>query len=38
MDLGIELPENEKIMLVSLDKIEFVIGFPEEDLMFKNYI
>lgn len=37
-ELGVEFPEKEKIILVSLEKIEFVIGFPGEDLVFKNYI
>jgi uncharacterized coiled-coil DUF342 family protein len=32
------LPEDKKFVLVTLGKIDYVIGFPENELMFNNYI
>ena len=32
------LPENKNFTLVTLGKIDYVIGFPENELMFNNYI
>ena len=32
------LPENKNFTLATLGKIDYVIGFPENELMFNNYI
>ena len=32
------LPENKNFILVTLGKVDYVIGFPENELMFNNYI
>ena len=32
------LPENKNFTLVTLGKVDYVIGFPENELMFNNYI
>ena len=32
------LPEDKKFVLVTLGKVDYVIGFPENELMFNNYI
>ena len=32
------LPENKNFVLVTLGKVDYVIGFPENELIFNNYI
>ena len=32
------LPENKNFILATLGKVDYVIGFPENELMFNNYI
>ena len=32
------LPEGKNFVLVTLGKVDYVIGFPENELMFNNYI
>ena len=32
------LPEGKNFILVTLGKVDYVIGFPENELMFNNYI
>ena len=32
------LPENKIFILATLGKVDYVIGFPENELMFNNYI
>ena len=32
------LPENKNFVLATLGKVDYVIGFPENELMFNNYI
>ena len=34
----LNLPEDKKFVLVTLGKIDYVIGFPENELIFNNYI
>mgnify|MGYP003571284282 CR=1 FL=1 len=34
----LNLPENKQYILVTLGKIDYVIGFPENELMFNNYV
>ena len=32
------LPEDKQFILVTLGKVDYVIGFPENDMIFNNYI
>ena len=32
------LPEGKNFILATLGKVDYVIGFPENELMFNNYI
>ena len=32
------LPENKRFILATLGKVDYVIGFPENEMMFNNYI
>ena len=32
------LPDNKNFILATLGKVDYVIGFPENELMFNNYI
>lgn len=32
------LPEDKKFISVTLEKIDYVIGFPEDEILFKNYL
>ena len=32
------LPENKQFVLATLGKVDYVIGFPENEMMFNNYI
>ena len=34
----LNLPEDKKFVLVTLGKIDYVIGFPENELVFNNYL
>ena len=32
------LPENKQFILATLGKVDYVIGFPENEMVFNNYI
>ena len=34
----LNLPEDKNFILATLGKVDYVIGFPENELMFNNYI
>ena len=34
----LNLPEDKQFFLVTLGKVDYVIGFPENELMFNNYV
>jgi chromosome segregation ATPase len=34
----LNLPEDKQFILVTLGKVDYVIGFPENELMFNNYV
>ena len=34
----LNLPENKQFVLATLGKVDYVIGFPENEMMFNNYI